>query len=128
MEYAIGLYDFKADEGNEISTYKNEILEVVKKEEDWWTVRNKYGQTGLVPVNYLAAPIDGSDTQIIARGKTKKPHKKKSENELAIEEGKQIAILDNSDSYWWFVGYSGQTGYLPKNIIHEFKVTLMLWM
>ena len=33
MEYAIGLYDFKADEGNEISTYKNEILEVVKKEE-----------------------------------------------------------------------------------------------
>ena len=123
MEQAIGLYDFKAAEENELSTYKNEILEVVNKDQEWWTVKNKYGQTGLVPVSYVAAPVDGSDTQIISRGKTTKSHKAKTENELSMEKGKQIAILDNSDTYWWFVGYSGQTGYLPKNIIQEFKVT-----
>ena len=124
MAQAICIYDFKAAEDNELSVYKNEIVDIVDKSENWWTVCNKYKRSGLVPVNYLAAPITDDDTQVVARGKTKKAHIAKSENEVSIEADKQVAILDKLDNYWWFVGFCGKTGYIPKRIIHEFQVTL----
>ena len=121
MTQAIVIYDFNATERTELTVYKNEILEINEKNEDWWKVTNKYGQSGLVPVNFLAAPIT-DDVKVISRGKTKKGHKSKSSNELSIEEATQVAILDKSDDYWWFIGYNGETGFIPKHIIREFKV------
>ncbi len=122
MTQAIAIYAFEAVEEGELSMLKNEILDVVKKSDVWWTVRNKYGQSGLVPVAYVAAPITDNSIEVIARGKTKKEHKGRSENELSVESGQQVAILDKADEYWWFVGFVGQTGYIPKDVIHEFKV------
>ena len=126
MIQAIGLYDFKGEGENEVSIYKNEILDVLEQDEDWWTVRNKYGQSGLVPVAYVAAPITDTDMKIITRGKTKKSHKGKSKSELSVAVGQQVAILDKSDDYWWFVGFSGQLGFIPKDIINEFRVKYYL--
>ena len=121
MVQAIAIYKFDAAEENELSILKNEILEVVEKSDDWWTVRNKYGQAGLVPVAYIAAPIPDSDTVIVARGKTTKAHESQSENELTVKKGQQVAIFDKTDNYWWFVGLMGETGYIPKKIINEYN-------
>ncbi|CAB3981185.1 NADPH oxidase organizer 1-like [Paramuricea clavata] len=122
MPQAICIYDFKAAEDRELSVYKNEIVDIVGKSENWWTVRNKYKQSGLVPVNYLAAPITDDRIEVVARGKTKKAHTAKSENEVSIEADQQVAILDKQNNYWWFVGFCGKTGYIPIRIIQEFKV------
>ena len=122
MEQAIALYKFDAAEADELSVFKNEILDVIKKRnDDWWIVRNKYGQAGLLPVAYIATPIPDSETVIVARGKTTKAHEAQSENELTVKKDEQVAIFDKTDSHWWFVGWMGQTGYIPKNIIKEFR-------
>jgi NCK adaptor protein len=126
MVQAIAIYQFEAAEDNELSILKNEILDVVDKSDDWWTVKNKYGQSGLVPVAYIAAPIPDSNTEILARARTVKGHKANSENELTVKKGEQVAIFDKSDDYWWFVGLMGQTGFIPKRILNELKVMYVL--
>ena len=55
---AIALSDFKKTADDELSVEEHDLLNVVgKNDENWWKVSNRYGETGLVPVNNLAAPV-----------------------------------------------------------------------
>lgn len=122
MERAIVIYTFDSTSHDELKVNKNDILDIVGKNGDWWTLRDKNGRTGLVPVNYLAAPIDDNSTKVVSRGKTTKKHNGSSETEISVNAGEQVAILDKSDTYWWLVGWQGKAGYIPKKIINEFQV------
>jgi len=55
-ELVIALYSFKCENEEELSFEKGEQLEVIDKpvcDPDWWLVKNKLGETGLAPFNYL---------------------------------------------------------------------------
>lgn len=121
---AIALYNFDAAEKNELSVKKNDILDILEEHGGWWKVQNIYGESGLVPVDYIAAPVT-EGMKILSRGKTKEVHKATSEEELSVENSCQVAILDHSDDYWWLVGFSGKAGYIPKHKIRLFKVCIV---
>ncbi|XP_046845166.1 uncharacterized protein LOC124439016 isoform X2 [Xenia sp. Carnegie-2017] len=122
MPQAIALYPFQGSTEYDLSVKKNEILDVVSdNEEVFWMVRNRYGQTGMVPVTHLAAPIFDKSIKILSRGRTITAHESKGKNILSVSKGQKVTIFDKSGNYWWFVGFQGQTGYLPKDIIKELK-------
>ncbi|KAK0569100.1 cytoskeletal protein binding protein [Tilletia horrida] len=53
-EPAIALYDFTAEGEDELSVAENEEVHVLEREnDDWWKVRNKAGQEGVVPASYV---------------------------------------------------------------------------
>lgn len=55
QEWYVGLWDCKADEPNELSFLRGDIIHIVSKEYDanaWW-VGDKRGQIGFVPKSYL---------------------------------------------------------------------------
>lgn len=53
-EECTALYDFEAQGEDELSIADGETLTVVEREnEDWWTVKNKSGQQGVVPAQYV---------------------------------------------------------------------------
>lgn len=124
MSLAIVLYTFQGRTVDELSVEKNEILDVVdNNDENWWKVRNLYGQIGLVPVNYLAAPLPDRAIAIISRGRTLARYESEDKNVLSVYKGQQVTIFDKNDDYWWYVGFKGRIGYLPKKIIKEIKVS-----
>ncbi|XP_072495622.1 epidermal growth factor receptor kinase substrate 8-like protein 2 isoform X2 [Notamacropus eugenii] len=46
-------YDFTARNANELSVLKDEVLEVLEDNKQWWKLRNRSGQAGYVPFNML---------------------------------------------------------------------------
>ncbi|XP_046845159.1 uncharacterized protein LOC124439006 isoform X1 [Xenia sp. Carnegie-2017] len=119
---AIVLSDFQKSADDELSVKEHELLNVVNRnDENWWKVNNRHGKTGLVPVNNLAAPIHNEAIKIISRGKTFDRYDSEYEDALSVYKGQEVAIFDKSDDDWWYVGFRGQIGYLPKVIIAEFE-------
>nr|XP_020639829.1 epidermal growth factor receptor kinase substrate 8-like protein 2 isoform X2 [Pogona vitticeps] len=51
--YAKIQYDFTARNATELSVQKDEILEVLEDNKQWWKLRNRSGQAGYVPYNIL---------------------------------------------------------------------------
>ncbi|XP_066490273.1 epidermal growth factor receptor kinase substrate 8-like protein 2 [Tiliqua scincoides] len=51
--YAKMQYDFTARNATELSVLKDEILEVLEDNKQWWKLRNRSGQSGYVPYNIL---------------------------------------------------------------------------
>jgi len=55
VEKVMGKYDFDGSDPDDLPFKKGELLTVVSKdEEQWWTARNSLGQTGSIPVPYVA--------------------------------------------------------------------------
>jgi len=55
VEKVVGKYDFDGSDPDDLPFKKGELLTVVSKdEEQWWTARNSLGQTGSIPVPYVA--------------------------------------------------------------------------
>lgn len=52
-KYVKVLYSFVAHNVNELSVLQDEILEVIESNNQWWKLRNRSGQVGLVPSNTL---------------------------------------------------------------------------
>ena len=125
MDKGIVIYDFKGNEANELSVTKNDILEVIKKHDSWWEVKNIRGDIGLVPDDFIAYPV-AEDTKIVSRGRVTEAHDATSDNEVTVKINDQVAIFDKTDSYWWYVGFKGKAGYLPKTIIKVFQVCIYI--
>ncbi|XBW35381.1 hypothetical protein QEN19_000946 [Hanseniaspora menglaensis] len=54
-EKAKALFDYEADESNEISFKQGEVITKIEKDfEDWWSGENEAGETGVFPSNYVA--------------------------------------------------------------------------
>jgi len=47
------LYDYQANDSEELTLTKGDRVTVINNAGQWWTVRNERGQEGLVPYNYL---------------------------------------------------------------------------
>nr|AOS88701.1 CRK-CRKL-like protein ancestral isoform 2 [Branchiostoma floridae] len=69
------LYDFDGNDPEDLPFKKNEILVVVRKDEDqWWTVRNKDGREGSIPVPYVQVLPPGPTTTGAAPSHPQQPH------------------------------------------------------
>lgn len=60
----VAKYAFEGRDPDDLPFQRGEVLTLVRKDEEkWWTVKNQYGRTGLVPVPY----IDQYDAEAAAR-------------------------------------------------------------
>lgn len=71
-------YDFTARNANELSVMKDEVLEILEDNKQWWKLRNSIGQEGYVPYNILDVVSTEESQQDVpygmAGGKYKEGH------------------------------------------------------
>jgi len=61
VEKVVAKYDFDGKDPDDLPFRKGDVMTVVSKdEEQWWTARNSLGQTGSIPVPYIAKLDDKS--------------------------------------------------------------------
>ena len=60
----VALYNFQASESDELSFVKDDVLEVIEKQEDdWWLVRRNT-DVGLIPSNYVYTAVSSPKEKV----------------------------------------------------------------
>lgn len=146
----VALYDYKAQDPDELTISKNQQLTVVNDQGTWWLVRNDSGREGLVPCNYIKEqpmaaagggggggvrhapaeqlgmyqqtdlykpPSDKPSLNIKAIAKYR--YASTREDELAIEKGDEIIVLEKEADGWWRGRCGERIGWFPFNYVEE---------
>jgi len=133
---AVVLYDYTADEENEINLVEGQVVTNIDMvDDDWWRGINALGQEGLFPSNYVELMPARAAEAAVARSpspplspRTPTPAKRKTalaiydyeateENELSFPDGAIIEDVQFPDDDWWHGYYKGKEGLFPANYV-----------
>uniref|UniRef100_A0A3B4B100 SH3 domain-containing protein n=1 Tax=Periophthalmus magnuspinnatus TaxID=409849 RepID=A0A3B4B100_9GOBI len=90
-KYAKICYHFVARNANELSVLKDEVLEVIEDDKQWWKLRNRSGQAGYVPFNILE--VDEVQTELLWAITTSKTQPLKK---IHVPQKPQVPLAPNS--------------------------------
>ena len=160
MARCVALYDYMAQDSEELTIRKNETLTVLSSDGSWWTVQNDSGKQGLVPSNYIKevpmvqqppsftpspqpsfsmAPTGGGrqapykpemyqQTDLVVPSKSpalnipaiaKFRYVSTREDELSLEKGDKVVILEKEADGWWRGRKDNHIGWFPFNYVEE---------
>lgn len=143
----VALYDYQARDTEELSIAKNEQLTVLEAAGQWWKVRSDRGGVGLVPSNYVkelpliakggrpaAAEEPGmyQQTDLVVhngppllniRCVVKHRYASTREDELSLEKGAEVIVLEKEEDGWWRGRCGTRIGWFPFNYVEELKET-----
>jgi len=93
------VYDYKAQDENELSFKANEIISVLREDESgWWHGESASGATGIFPSNFVES-IDASFNRKTC--KAIYDYQKTDEDELPMKIGEKLTI-DSEENGWFF--------------------------
>ncbi|KAJ3390271.1 hypothetical protein HDU92_000596 [Lobulomyces angularis] len=129
---ALALYDYDAQEPNELSLRENEIItNITKLDEDWWQGMNDRGQQGLFPATYVEVQQQHPESPQQRHAPPPLPPKgfeavamydyqAAEPNEISLTEGellRDIAVLD--DDWWQGTNRDGIIGLFPSSYVER---------
>ncbi|CAG8513808.1 2519_t:CDS:10, partial [Dentiscutata heterogama] len=123
----IALYDYTAQNDDEISFKEDDILYILENDdEEWWKAKLKIekngdenteeGQIGLVPSNY----IQEAECKNVL--KAVYDYESQSDEELSFKEDDILYLYDKDDSDWYLVKFNDVFGYIPANYVEETSI------
>lgn len=118
----MALYDWQAEECDELSVQKYEFVILVDATGPWWMVRNQQGVLGLVPSGFMN-PSEKFMCSVVALNSFDSGYP----DELPFEQGDFMDITDelvDVPGWWEAQKGDGSTGLVPQNyvqIVHDIK-------
>lgn len=139
----VAIYNYTAQDAEELTIEKNQTLSIVDSDGSWWKVINDSGNEGLVPCNYvkelpsgnsgggirqtpdepvgvyqqtdLVMPSNGPSLGIRAVAKYR--YVSTREDELGLEKGDEIVVLEKEADGWWRGRSGSRIGWFPFNYV-----------
>ena len=133
----VAIYDYNARDNEELTIHKDDHLTVIDDMGSWWTVRNKEGQSGLVPSNYVnetrstveepAHMYQQTDLMVNQRNGpalniraiAKFKYVGSREDELSLEKGDEVIVVEKEADGWWRGRCGTRIGWFPFNYVEE---------
>ena len=129
-------FDFKSRNGDELNLKKEEIVIFIGSDDpSWWSVRNSKGETGLVPKDYLeeilySDPPPQSNkvksrmsSTSVSRAVAKFAYRASRDDELDIQKGDIVEVLEKEGDGWWRGRTGGREGWFPANYVEDKEVS-----
>lgn len=120
--------DYEAQEKGEISLQAGVTVEVFEKSESGWWFVNAEEHQGWVPSTYLqpldGAPTSQSTTSCARDGEEEnyiciERYEAMSEDELTLEKGVLVKVIQKNEDGWWLVRYQGKDGIAPATYLKK---------
>ncbi|XP_053132241.1 NADPH oxidase organizer 1 isoform X2 [Hemicordylus capensis] len=118
-------FETKDTQNRPFRAAKEEMLEVLMKDTTgWWLVENDGKQIAWFPAPYLeieaAAACGGSNDEGLLYCTTR-AYEAKKPDELSVNVGAVVEVLEKSDDGWWLVWYNRNAGYVPSMFLQPYR-------
>ena len=124
------IFDYDAEQADELSLKVGDIVQNVDQQDGGWWEGELNGKTGMFPENFVeiikeTSPMSPVPTPTHRSG-TKKArvifqYDPEQPDELALEVGDIIDILEDGDDGWWKGKLRGNSGMFPSNFVELIK-------
>ncbi|KAL6476925.1 hypothetical protein MHYP_G00154240 [Metynnis hypsauchen] len=122
----IAAYETKDTKNRPFKVKADETLDVlIKDKAGWWLVENEAKCLAWFPAPYLEkAEMD--DEEDLADGEcvlyvAARSYKSTNRDELSVEIGSVVEVLQRTDNGWWLVRYNSKTGYVPSMYLQPYN-------
>ncbi|XP_006129345.2 NADPH oxidase organizer 1 isoform X1 [Pelodiscus sinensis] len=122
-------YETKDTKNRPFSVVKEEVVEVLIKDvTGWWLVENKDQQIAWFPAPYLQEGGTGEESpqarELDEEGSlyyAVRAYEAQKADELSVNVGVVVEVLETSDNGWWRIGYNERTGYIPSMFLQPYR-------
>ncbi|XP_037126575.1 SH3 and PX domain-containing protein 2B isoform X3 [Syngnathus acus] len=123
LDQFVAVTDYEKQESSEISLRVGQVVEVIEKNESgWWFVSSEDAQ-GWVPATCLEAQDDPDDFSIPGEEEEKYsvvyPYSARDEDEIDLERGMIVEVLQKNLEGWWKIRYQGREGWAPASYLKK---------
>ncbi|XP_026866606.2 NADPH oxidase organizer 1a [Electrophorus electricus] len=123
----IAPYETKDTKNRPFKVDMDELVDVLIKDKGgWWLVENEAKCIAWFPAPYLEkADVDGedndradseSDLYVVTRN-----YKSMNPDELSVQIGSVVEVLQKSNNGWWFIRYNHKVGYIPSMYLQPYS-------
>ncbi|XP_039631800.1 NADPH oxidase organizer 1-like [Polypterus senegalus] len=126
----VATYDTKDTKNQPFKVAVGEKVEVlVKNPEGWWLVENEARRLAWFPAPYLEKCDDtvGEETLLEdmqeegQRFYAVRGYKASNADELSLQIGVVVEVLQKADDGWWLIRYNGHNGYVPSMYLQPYR-------
>ncbi|KAK3832829.1 MAG: hypothetical protein J3R72DRAFT_233562 [Linnemannia gamsii] len=121
---ARALFAYAGQNNGELSVEHGDIVDILEKPDpQWWKAQTSSNVIGMLPATYLEEYIEGQplpEEHPIGQAKALYSYASQSSEELSVEVGETIDIMNKPDPLWWQARNSqGNIGMLPSAYLEE---------
>ncbi|KAG0279469.1 actin organization and endocytosis protein [Linnemannia exigua] len=121
---ARALFAYAAQNKGELSVERGDIVDILEKPDpQWWKAQTSSNVIGMLPATYLEEYIEGQplpEEHPIGQAKALYSYTSQSSEELSVEVGETVDIMNKPDPLWWQARNSqGNIGMLPSAYLEE---------
>ncbi|XP_051988013.1 NADPH oxidase organizer 1-like [Xyrauchen texanus] len=123
----VATYETKDTKNRPFKVEVDEIVDVLFKDKGgWWLVENEARRLAWFPAPYLKrAELDDDDADVMDGGSVlyvaAKSYKAMNSDEISIEIGSLVEVLQKSDNGWWIIRYNQKAGYVPSMYLQPYN-------
>ncbi|XP_016375101.1 NADPH oxidase organizer 1-like [Sinocyclocheilus rhinocerous] len=123
----IATYETKDTKNQPFKVEVDEIVDVlIRDRKGWWLVENEAKCLAWFPAPYLQRAEMGDDGPDVMDGGSvfyvaAKSYKAMNSDELSVEIGSVVEVLQKSDNGWWIVRYNRKAGFVPAMYLQPYS-------